>query len=245
MFQRLTHSLYLIPASLLIGGSLVALSVAHAQSEASTSQPVMCTADAFECPDGSFVGRTTPDCEFICPSSSSTTKGEVASSSDQTPVPTSVKPREDVRPERQMALSTARQERIINLSANVSNRMDAVVSRLFNIIDRFETRITTMNQAGSDTTAAATSLRTAAATLGEARVLLGEIDSIVISATTSEAPYSAWQTVNERYDTIAERIKTSHATLKQTLALLKVAPAADVATTTLPLANTASTTLTE
>lgn len=28
---------------------------------------VACTADAMQCPDGSFVGRTGPDCEFVCP----------------------------------------------------------------------------------------------------------------------------------------------------------------------------------
>lgn len=35
----------------------------------STSEQVevMCTADAMQCPDGSYVGRTGPDCEFVCP----------------------------------------------------------------------------------------------------------------------------------------------------------------------------------
>jgi len=28
---------------------------------------VACTMDAMECPDGSFVGRSAPDCEFVCP----------------------------------------------------------------------------------------------------------------------------------------------------------------------------------
>ena len=28
---------------------------------------VMCTADAMQCPDGSYVGRTGPKCEFVCP----------------------------------------------------------------------------------------------------------------------------------------------------------------------------------
>ena len=28
---------------------------------------VMCTADAMQCPDGSYVGRTGPRCEFVCP----------------------------------------------------------------------------------------------------------------------------------------------------------------------------------
>lgn len=30
--------------------------------------PVACTADAIECPDGTWVGRTGPNCEFVCPS---------------------------------------------------------------------------------------------------------------------------------------------------------------------------------
>lgn len=29
-------------------------------------EQVYCTADAIECPDGSYVGRTGPNCEFIC-----------------------------------------------------------------------------------------------------------------------------------------------------------------------------------
>ena len=28
---------------------------------------VACTMDAMQCPDGSFVGRTGPDCAFVCP----------------------------------------------------------------------------------------------------------------------------------------------------------------------------------
>lgn len=34
-----------------------------------TPEPVevMCTADAMQCPDGSYVGRTGPNCEFVCP----------------------------------------------------------------------------------------------------------------------------------------------------------------------------------
>lgn len=29
--------------------------------------PVMCTADARQCSDGSYVGRSGPNCEFVCP----------------------------------------------------------------------------------------------------------------------------------------------------------------------------------
>ncbi len=36
-------------------------------------EPVFCTADAMMCPDGTFVGRTGPDCQFVCPDVSATT----------------------------------------------------------------------------------------------------------------------------------------------------------------------------
>jgi len=29
--------------------------------------PIVCTADAKLCPDGSYVGRVGPNCEFVCP----------------------------------------------------------------------------------------------------------------------------------------------------------------------------------
>jgi hypothetical protein len=30
-------------------------------------EPVACTMDAMMCPDGTWVGRTGPNCEFVCP----------------------------------------------------------------------------------------------------------------------------------------------------------------------------------
>ncbi len=35
--------------------------------EEKSNIPVVCTMDAMECPDGSWVGRTGPNCEFVCP----------------------------------------------------------------------------------------------------------------------------------------------------------------------------------
>lgn len=37
-------------------------------------EPVFCAADAMQCPDGSFVGRTGPNCEFVCPGVGTTTQ---------------------------------------------------------------------------------------------------------------------------------------------------------------------------
>jgi hypothetical protein len=39
---------------------------------------IICTADAMLCPDGTYVGRSGPNCEFLCPSNLSTeTSAEV------------------------------------------------------------------------------------------------------------------------------------------------------------------------
>ncbi len=53
-------------------GALVVLSVAgffiyKNLPTSIPSGPVACTMDAMRCPDGSFVGRTGPKCEFVCP----------------------------------------------------------------------------------------------------------------------------------------------------------------------------------
>jgi PBP1b-binding outer membrane lipoprotein LpoB len=32
-----------------------------------TDNQVMCTMDAMQCADGSWVGRSGPNCEFVCP----------------------------------------------------------------------------------------------------------------------------------------------------------------------------------
>lgn len=37
------------------------------QSPAEEIEAVACTMDAMMCPDGSYVGRTGPNCEFVCP----------------------------------------------------------------------------------------------------------------------------------------------------------------------------------
>jgi hypothetical protein len=39
-----------------------------AKQPVSIAEPVVCTLEAKLCPDGSYVGRTGPDCEFAaCP----------------------------------------------------------------------------------------------------------------------------------------------------------------------------------
>jgi Immunoglobulin-like domain of bacterial spore germination len=48
---------------------LIERAAAPIDTPVATPDPVavMCTADAMQCPDGSYVGRTGPSCEFVCP----------------------------------------------------------------------------------------------------------------------------------------------------------------------------------
>ncbi len=62
---------------LVIGLALIAYSVwvtvTNRNRDPNTGgEGVVCTMDAFQCPDGSWVGRTGPSCEFVCPAGTST-----------------------------------------------------------------------------------------------------------------------------------------------------------------------------
>ena len=48
------------------------------QDDATSNYPeddgiIFCTMDAFQCPDGTWVGRTGPNCEFVCPDNNTVT----------------------------------------------------------------------------------------------------------------------------------------------------------------------------
>ncbi len=215
---------------------------------------IMCTADVKRCDDGSWVGRTGPNCEFRCPtpqadadSRSIEPLGQPASSTasgttnyremrslevDQEEITRQNELAKQQRLENQVTLSETRQLRIINLAANISNRMEAAVERLFVIITRLEARIAILNQSSFDTTVPAATLRQAAKTLAEARTMLGDIDLMVQNATTSDRPYSAWQTLKLHYQKVAVLIRQTHSELRQVISELK-----SVAAGTLPNTN--------
>lgn len=210
-------------------------------AEPNETEAVLCTADAMLCSDGSYVGRTGPKCEFICPSSTSTvteigasttpSSGEenISTSSESQP---ESKTAEQTNPQptnpttnqqNQSALSKDDQKRIINLAANVSNRLDAVVARLFNITTRIESRIVLQKQQGFATSDAEGKLRQAIAPLAKAKNLLTDIDSSVFTAVTSEQPQHSWQAVKTRYQEITGLVKDSYAGLEETIQILQTA----------------------
>lgn len=79
---------FVIPLAILIIAILISIAgYVYRQSNLPNDlprpiEPVACTMDAKQCPDGSYVGRTGPNCEFVCP--------KVATSTD--PVINSISP---------------------------------------------------------------------------------------------------------------------------------------------------------
>ncbi len=125
--------------------------------------------------------------------------------------------------ERRAALQEQVQKRIVNLAANLSNRLDAVTARLSNIADRLESRIEKLNERNIDTTAAATELENARASIDAAIKALSEIDELVNDAVGSENPREAWQNTKTTYMTIRKHVMDARESLRATVALLKEA----------------------
>ena len=56
-----------------IGASLYSrYGVGNEDTPQEIPEGVVCTMDAMQCPDGSYVGRTGPNCQFVCPNTPTT-----------------------------------------------------------------------------------------------------------------------------------------------------------------------------
>jgi hypothetical protein len=77
---------FVIPLSIIIIAMLIALGgYVYLQGSLPpvVSEPlerVACTMDAMQCPDGSYVGRTGANCEFVCPDIATSTGTSTATS---------------------------------------------------------------------------------------------------------------------------------------------------------------------
>jgi Mg2+ and Co2+ transporter CorA len=146
----------------------------------------------------------------------------------ETPAPTN---RPVIEPR---ALTAAAQTRLINLAANVSNRLDAYVRRITNVTDRLESRANKMSENGLDVTAARGKIAEARAELEKARQSLTNIDTAVNNFVKSENPRTYWQQVKATYMSARDAIKAAHRATVETLLLLKTtsAPAPTASSTT-------------
>ena len=127
-------------------------------------------------------------------------------------------------------LNTLAQNRIINLAANISNRLDSALTRLLTIHTRMESRAEIMGAAGLDTSTAIITLEKSKMLLVRSQEQLASIDSLVYYATTAPTPKLAWMAVSTKYKGIATDLRESKALLITALAQLKGSPAAVPAT---------------
>lgn len=144
---------------------------------------------------------------------------------------------ETVSPKDQSVLSARTQKRIINLAANISNRLDGISDRMTQIAGRLEKRIEKQSSEGYDVTAAKNSLGSAKRALETARKDLSTIDRKVLAAVGSPDPKTGWKDVRATYIIARDNIRIAHTELRNTIGNLKSA--------TLPPAQAETATSTE
>lgn len=144
--------------------------------------------------------------------------------------------REDIQgtvaPQDQAVLSERTQKRIINLAANISNRLDGISDRMTQIAGRLEKRIEKQASEGYDVTAAQNSLNAARAALETARKDLSTIDRKVVATVGSTNPKAGWKDVRATYIVARDNIKVAHTELRNTIVNLKSATQPPVPTET-------------
>lgn len=121
-------------------------------------------------------------------------------------------------------LSPQAQRRVINLSANISNRTDAAIYRFTAIIARLEARIEIAQSQGYDVTEAQTHLNEAKVALGEAKRAIADIDTEVTTMVQSEKPQESWIGIQDIFKAVAFHLLDTKQLLIQVIADLKGAP---------------------
>lgn len=129
-------------------------------------------------------------------------------------------------------LSVSRQKRIVNLSANLSNRMDAAWWRFENIANRLESRMLKTETAGADTSQARVALSDARSSLDIAANLLKDIDNTVITSVTANNPVESIAELRATYEAIAVALRQAHSSLRIALALTRTASITPTVTST-------------
>lgn len=124
-------------------------------------------------------------------------------------------------PINQTPLSNAEQQRITNLCANISNRLDATIARQDNIAKRLNSRIVKMRELGADTTSAETKLAEATITINTSKNTIKNIDTLINQTITSPTPKTAWLSVRTTYTETETLVKQTQEKLRMVIQLLK------------------------
>ncbi len=141
----------------------------------------------------------------------------------QASVASSSEARQEIREARRVALTERLQQRITNLAANISNRMDAAIARLNQIAGRLEVRIDQLEAAGVDVTEAEAELNKATESLERAAGTISDIDAIMADVTGSESPAQMWQTGRDTFVVVKSDLQSAREALRASVAALKQA----------------------
>lgn len=142
------------------------------------------------------------------------------------------------------ALSPLAQTRILNLAANMSNRMDSAVKRLQNVHDRLDSRLTKVALTGADVTNARTVLEEAQKHLDTARSNLLGIDTTVEGFLSSSNPQENWLEAKQFYNVTADEIIAAHTAIKMSLTATEqamITPMTPAGSTTISSSTSSST----
>lgn len=147
---------------------------------------------------------------------------EVATTTDEVVTPRGEKKAvfEENLAERKSALKERTRERVKNLSANMSYRLEAVTTRMQNIIVRLESRIDKLKTEGADTTEAEATLAKAQDLVGLAISDIANIDQDIESLVGSATAKKDWAGVKGKFVSSHQHVKEAHEALRKTLALL-------------------------
>ena len=151
------------------------------------------------------------------------------------------------------ALTASEQDRLVNLGANISNRIDATVFRLEQIRDRMQKRLPQLGLEAELASDITKRLERIDPFLSEIRSSMNTIDADMQSVAQAENPKARWRDVRVRYLSSKQNLREVRDMLVNAFLLMEdpssfspePAAATSTATTTEPVASsTADTTAT-
>lgn len=129
--------------------------------------------------------------------------------------------------ERRNALSERSRNRVLALADNISQKMNAAIARLEQIIKRFEVRVAALEGQGVDGSASEAKLDEAKDSLATAKQIVNnQVNDLIDAAVDAENPRETWGAARTAFTEAKTAIKDAHQNVREALALLKDAVAA-------------------
>jgi uncharacterized protein YukE len=118
-------------------------------------------------------------------------------------------------------IAKMRQTRVKNLSANISNRFDALIARFETITSRLETRVQKMKAGGYAVDAVQTKLHEVRNEIAQAKTSMTGIDIKIARVVGSEKPQETWQEVKNTFIQTHQQITKIKRLLQEIISSLR------------------------